>query len=281
MLSIALLWLRTGSAQGQHLYVFSVIETSLAKRPDRLKDAQRLRDLATEIARYGNYTLHWYDFGDSTCFTPHSVRETIKTFTPHSSEVDMVWFYYSGKGYNDGPKAWPTLQLNGGDLPVRDLLARFRAKPVRTLLVTTDCGNRPGPAAPSPANEEQADEPRRYGPAAVRPTVTNPAQTDLPDMAIVETYKRLFQAKNVQQIIVMASASRGQRAHSSVKQGSVWLMALTEAVSALIGAPSSSQSPWKQVQEKVVQTTQSKTNNRQTPLINRQTITCCETDSAN
>ncbi|GAB3709640.1 hypothetical protein GCM10027592_45950 [Spirosoma flavus] len=278
---IVLSWFWMESARGQHLYVFSVIETSLAKRSDRIQDAERLRTLATDIARYGNYTLHWYDFGDSASFTPQVVRKTIDAFAPQSSEVDIVWFYYAGKGYSDGPKAWPTLQLNGGDLPVRDLLARFRAKPVRTLLVTTDCGNRPATSAPQLVDNEQMDNSRRSVSTAVKPNVTNPALTDLPDMDIVETYRRLFRVKDVRQIIVMSSASRGQSAHSSVKQGSVWLMALTQAISELTRIQSSGQSSWKQIQEKVVQTTQLKTKNRQTPLLNRQTITCCETESVN
>ncbi|RIV25424.1 hypothetical protein DYU11_08995 [Fibrisoma montanum] len=278
---IFFLWFQMEMAHGQNLYVFSVIETNAAKRPNKILDAERLRAFTTEIAKYGNYTLHWYDFGDSANFTPQVIRKTIETFSPRSSEIDMIWFYYAGKGYCDGPKAWPTLQLNGGDLPVRDLLARFRAKPVRTLLVTADCNNKPSHSSSLFENDERTVSTQQFVSTIVRPTVTNPALTDLPDMTIVATYESLFKAKDLRQIIIMTSANRGQRAYSSLKQGSVWLMAFTHAVSNLIKSQSYGQSPWKYVQENIVQITQSKTKNRQTPLISRQTITCCETESTN
>ena len=143
-----------GRVVAQHLYVFSVVETSLAKRPDRALDAERLRSFTYEVAKYGNYTHHWFDFGKGGLFTPQTVKATLAAFKPQSAEEDVVWLHYAGQGYSDGPKAWPTLQLNGGDVPLRELLTLLRAKSVRTLLVTVDCGNRPRVALPRLAANE-------------------------------------------------------------------------------------------------------------------------------
>lgn len=265
--------------QGQNLYVFSVIETTDSRRPDRRLDAHSFHKLTDDIARYGNYTQHRYEFSDSAVFTPQMLRQTLSKFKPQSAENDMVWLHYAGRGYSDGPKAWPTLQLNGGDIPLRELLALLRAKPVRTLLVTVDCGNRPRQKIALLTDSSSANKPaaRSTEVGALTAQVTRLAQTDIPDMAIVDAYKRLFKAEKVQQIIVMASAGLNERAYSDPQQGSVWLTAFTNTIAEAV-REQATVTTWKQIQDTVVRLTQKRTRNRQTPLFNRQTITCCETE---
>ena len=270
-------WLLIGtmSVQAQNLYVFTVIAPGQTKSSDHELDRVRLRQFADSIARYGNYTQHWYNFGDSSAFTPQTVRSTLQAFKPQSSESDVFWLYFAGPGYSDGPMAWPTLRLNGGDIPLRDLLALLRQKPVRTLLVTVDCGNRPRQSSGT-AVRKNAGQPRS---TVVIPTTSRPALTDLPDMTVVDTYTQLFKPTNVRQIIIMASAGHGQQAYTDPKRGSIWLDAMTTAVTQTTQEKPAG-SGWKQVQEKIVRQTQQRTRNRQTPLYTRQTITCCENEVA-
>ncbi len=266
--------------RAQHLYVFSVVEPSLAGRPDRTGDVRKLQKLTDEVARCGNYTKHWYDFGDSAAFTGQTVLKTLESFIPQSEETAIVWFHYAGQGYSDGPKAWPTLQLNGGDVPLRDILAVLRSKTARTVLVTVDTGNRPRLSSPILPTDGQTGSTNLPGSLSVIPQQTNPSQTNLPPQKnAVDAYRHLFRAANVQQLIVMASASRGQWAYRSSKQGSVWLDALINAF-ALVVRKQAAEQTWKHVQETVVQITQQRTRQRQTPVYNRQTITCCETETS-
>ena len=277
---LGLFLLGTAPVLGQHLYVFSVIETGNPSRPDRLLDARLLHKLTDDVACYGNYTQHWYDFGDRETFTPQTLQSTLKRFQPQSAENDVVWLHYAGRGYSDGPRAWPTLQLNGGDVALRDLLTLLRTKPVRTLLVTVDCGNRQRPLTVVPGDNSRGitDAPHQSSTVAVTPRITRPAQSDVPDMTVVNTYQRLFRATKVRQVIIMASADHGQRALSDPKRGSVWLTALTDAIAGIL-REQPAEPIWKQVQERVVQFTQKRTRNRQTPLYTRQPITCCETET--
>ncbi len=257
------------NAFSQRLYVFAVIDPALRYQAD----TRRLHQIADSIAQYGQYELHWYSFSAANTWSAQAVREALTRFQPVDGTQDVVWFHYAGRGYSDGPNAWPTLQLASGKLPVRDVLAMLRDKPVRTLLVTSDCANQISPSALADSGKAPVS---KLG-VSVSPRITNSKPDTHLDTALSNRYRRLMQPGRVRQIIVMAAAGHGQRAYRTARAGSVWLSRLDRVMQNAVRMQPT-QLSWKKIQEDVTRLVEEKTQYRQTPQYNRQTITCCEAD---
>lgn len=244
------LLLTTINAFSQRLYVFAIIDPASRYQ----SDARRLHRMADSIARYGQYELHWYSFSNVNTYTAQAVREALTHFQPIDDTQDNVWFHYAGRGYSDGPNAWPTLQLASGKLPVRDVLAILRGKPVRTLLVTADCANQ---VSPSPLTDLVKDPVSKVV-VSVRPHIIKSIPDRHLDTAINHRYRRLMQPDRVRQIIVMAAAGHGQRAYRTAREGSIWLSRLDRVMqNAVCMQPT--QLSWKKIQEDVIRLVQEKT----------------------
>ncbi|WP_288427526.1 caspase family protein [uncultured Spirosoma sp.] len=263
------LLLITTTTFGQRLYVFAVVDPA----PRYQSDVRRVHQIADSIAQYGQYELHWYSFSAASTWSAQAVREALTRFQPVDGTQDGVWFHYAGRGYSEGPKAWPTLRFPDGKLPVRDVLAMLRGKPVRTLLVTADCANQ----VSQNASIDSVMAPVSSVSGSVRLHITSAKPDAHLDTAIVNRYRRLMQPDRIRQIIIMAAASHGQRAYRRDRTGSVWLSRFDAVVQNAVRVRSRYAS-WKQIQEDITRLVQEKTQYRQTPRYNRQTTTCCESN---
>lgn len=275
LLSVLTGLLSLGHLQAKNMYVFSVTETKPFTNKDRQKDRATLEALSRDVARCAGYTLHWYDFSSGENFTPDVLEKTLKDFHP-SSQQDIVWFHFAGQGFAGGKKAWPTIRLTGGNIPLRFILSELRKKDLRTLLVTTDCDNLfPKKFLTFFKTSNSANSRDWLSPdtLAVNPVIAKIIKTESADCIDPNPYTALFEAPQVKQIIILSSASPGQKAHRSTDNRSLWLDAISHA---LIATNSLGKVPsWKQLNIAATAVLSENTAD-QLPVFNRQTITCCE-----
>lgn len=93
--------------------------------------------------------------------TPANARRILQNLNPAGD--DVVYFTYSGHGYNAGNSEWPTfafLTYTGDPYVTFDeVVSTLQPKPQRLLIVLADCCNAPigGAARPTPSTEPAGD----------------------------------------------------------------------------------------------------------------------------
>lgn len=112
-------------------------------------DLANAADWAATIASYTGLTLRLESLsGDD--LTVDSARSLLAGLEVTSD--DVVYFFYSGHGYNPGGRKWPVLAFTGtvldDDVSLDEVVETLEAKSPRLLVVLADCcNNYPEPAA--------------------------------------------------------------------------------------------------------------------------------------
>ncbi len=268
----------------QNLYVFSVIETNNAARPDRLADHETFNRMINDLAKYANLTKYHFDFGDSANYTPQTIRLTLQNLKQNLSDKDVVWFHYSGLGFNDGDRAYPTMQLNGGSMAMREVISTLRGKLPRTLIISADCGNKEKAVELISNQVDNTNRPVyakvKIIPRALAPRVSFVGLSEMPSIKVVENYKALFFPAKTRQVIIMTSSSKGQASFSDSIRGSLWLQAIENTLTdeTRNGAKTAD---WSAIRELAIKNTSALSDNKQIPIINIQKDNCCFNEEDN
>lgn len=141
-LILSVLTLRPAALGAQTLHALLFVnEKEEGRETDRTEDMRKMLNFWQDIAGVIGYDYE-YSCNSDSYFTAGRVRSVISSLDV--GRGDIVVFYYSGHGYNDGTNVWPMLNLKDEDLPeieVLKLLKKVNA-PAKLTLCMADCCNK-------------------------------------------------------------------------------------------------------------------------------------------
>ena len=152
----------------------------------------------------GKMEFVYYVYPGNYC-SPQNLRKVLDNIRCQSD--DVVFFYYSGHGYNDETNVWPTLTLNDAGIQEIEILKRLKkvnAKAKLTLCIA-DCCNKPFRSrnTSSVAYSYETDE---------------------------SAVKKLFTGFKGKKTIIISASKQGKFCWSDQEQGAIFGMSFRQAV---------------------------------------------------
>jgi len=170
-------------------------------------------------------------------FTAVSVNKEINNLRVGVN--DIVVFYYSGHGYNQGRDKWPTLDFNDNNYWLSDILTSLNTKTenAKLVLCIADCCN-------------------KVYERALAPTATfNPISN--------ENMRELFTGFAGKRTIVISSSKQGEYSYGNIRYGGFFSFCFRNAIDSC--TDNSATSPtWDKVMSNAINSTQ-RMANAQTP----------------
>jgi hypothetical protein len=140
-LGLLLVLAPAGTLRAADLYFIMFAET-LDPNIGMVQNLATAKTWARSVAQTTGLTLHLQTLM-STALTPANARDMLNAINP--GEDDVVYFIYSGHGYNAGDSEWPTFAFltYTGDPYVSfdEVVATLQPKAQRLLVVLADCCN--------------------------------------------------------------------------------------------------------------------------------------------
>lgn len=221
-------------AQTLHTLLFVNEEESNRER-DRSEDMKQMYRFFEYIAESIGYTYSPFKCSGRD-FTARKVDEKIDRLKVE--DMDVVVFYYSGHGYNEGENIWPTLSLKDKQYSHAAIMKRLKnvcASKPKLILCIADCCNK--------GMTNDIDVASIYGSSDVIPI------------------KTLFLGFNGRKSIMMSASKQGQISWSSLKYGAYFGISLRKAIMGV----KTSEATWENVLEKASSFMRKYTNGQQTP----------------
>lgn len=218
-----------------------VIVFAESNRADKIyKSCQKDADLIkAEMQRVGKYTgMHIRIY--PTSFTKNSCRNVIANLK--CGPDDVIFFYYSGHGYNGGNSSFPSLNFNESSstsdyINLFDIHTRLKRKNARLVFTIGDCCNKePGKNLVTPLRDPESSKLR---------------------------YKRLF--RNLRGEIIAMGCEKGQYSYVYKNgKGSYFTVSFLKALHEAIefGAGVS----WKSIFDSTMKKTKKVSDNDQEPV---------------
>jgi hypothetical protein len=224
------------SAQTFHALIF-VNEKESGREIDRIADMYNMKIFFREIANQIGYSYNLKSNSDNE-FTANEVdREIINL---NVQENDIVVFYYSGHGYNQGNDQWPTLDLKDKRYWVSDIMKKLNenTRKAKMVWLIADCCNNGLNNAQLPGYS------------------FNPISSD--------NMKELFIRFSGRKTIIMSASREGQYSWSDLKQGALFGISLRSAIYSC--ADNSNNKPtWNSINQKARELTLKASGNKQEP----------------
>ncbi len=258
------------SAFSQNLHVFSIIQTSDSNRPDRVLDADRLNEMSIEIASIVGFTRYYYDFGETTTFSPSYIRKTLQKVRFAPCNQDVVWLHYSGYGRNDYETIYPALQFGEIEMYLRDIIGILNQKKPKIMLLTIDSGNEKSNV--KEFSNQKTDmvkttiEKNLPIERTIKPLISNPIPQKITNYHKIENYNRLFKDFEGTKVLIFMSNSEGENALSNAIDGAYGLKCFEKALQEATNS-NEKEASWVSIKEEYVRNVKNKTRNRQTPKV--------------
>ncbi|MCC6461240.1 MAG: caspase family protein [Saprospiraceae bacterium] len=227
-----------GYSQTLHALLF-VNEKEQGRETDRKADMDNMKVFFREIAAQLGYSYNLRDNSD-TQFTAAEVNQEIAGLNVQKN--DVVVFYYSGHGYNEGSDQWPTLNFKDKNYWLSDILKQLngRTRSAKLVLCVADCCNKGMSNAALPAES------------------FNPISS--------ANMKALFTGFQGRKTVLMSASKQGQFSWSDLQRGALFGICLRNAVYKY--TDNSSDAPtWEAIGERVKETTLRSSGNKQEPQL--------------
>jgi len=101
-------------------------------------DLRNMQNLVADIAQHTRLATAGEAISGSR-LTVGNVNKAVESLSVGTD--DVVIFYYSGHGFNPGGTKWPAMNLEDGDLGLKTVREKLRAKNPRLLIVMADTCN--------------------------------------------------------------------------------------------------------------------------------------------
>jgi len=129
----------TGSKADGTLHALIVVDTDDRSVGESVKiDLQNMQNLMRDISQYTEMRENTQQISGNDV-TRGNVNSAINNLSVGSN--DVVFFYYSGHGFNPGRSKWPAMSLNDGSLTLKEVKATLKRKKPRLLIVMADTCN--------------------------------------------------------------------------------------------------------------------------------------------
>lgn len=225
-------------SQTLHALLF-VNEKEPGREIDRKADMDNMKGFFRDIATQLGYNYNLRDNSD-TQFTAAEVDQEIASLSVQKN--DVVVFYYSGHGYNQGTDQWPTLNFKDKNYWLSDILKQLngRTRSAKLVLCVADCCNKGMNNAALPAES------------------FNPISS--------ANMKTLFTGFQGRKTVLMSASKQGQYSWSDLQRGALFGICLRNAVYKY--TDNSNDTPtWEAIGERVKETTLRSSGNKQEPQL--------------
>ncbi len=223
---------------GQTLHALLFVnKQERGRETDRYEDMKNMAAFYRDIARRIGYNFQLSE-NSGREFTAAEVKHEINNLRVASN--DIIVFYYSGHGYNQGKDKWPTLNLLDENYWFSDILKvlnRHKSK-AKLLLCIADCCN------------------KGFRNANLPGASFNPIES--------ANIRKLFTDFKGKKTILMSASKQGQYSWSDTQRGSLFGISYRAALYALTDN-SNSNPTWDKVLKKAQEYTQRASNYKQEP----------------
>lgn len=194
-------------------------------------------NLLVKLRRYINdKDVKSYIYEGSENFTRAKLNSTLSSLT--SSSNDVIFFYYTGHGFNDGANDYPTLTLgkDGEDLSYRkkellDVYNTLRGMPHRLLIVMAEACNKQASGVTISDNSPFEDDDNKY--------------------------RILFSASGD---FMISSSMKGQASYSKADNMGIFSSSFADAMSEIMANNASNSVSWSTLFDKISEKTVKKAN---------------------
>ena len=224
------------SAQTLHALLF-INERESGREIDRKADMENMTKYFKKIADCIGYDFRLSKNSDMK-FTAEQVNREINSL--NIGKNDIVIFYYSGHGYNQGKNRWPTLNLNDKNYWLSDILNVLNPKTenAKLVLCVADCCN------------------KGYNNASMPAETFNPISND--------NMRELFTGFTGKRTIIMSASKQGEYSWSDLRRGAFFGICLRSAIDSHTDNSVSSPT-WTKVMSKAISLTEWMSGYKQTP----------------